>query len=95
MNDDNAALCNKTDRLPRQLRQKLLGWSGHILSWLDQSDIPVHLVRYEDLRSNPVRVLRRALEFAQLFPSERNTQSCCEILGFRAGSAARTKEWFH
>lgn len=46
-----------------QMRQRLTGWNGHVRSWLDQTETPVHLIRYEDLRADPVTVFRRALEF--------------------------------
>ena len=52
MNDREAGFALKPNRQHNQLRQKLPGWSGHIASWLDQSDIPVHLVRYEDLQAD-------------------------------------------
>ena len=48
----------------QQLRQQLPGWSGHIASWLDQTDIPVHLIRYEDMQADTVGTFRRALDFA-------------------------------
>lgn len=46
------------------LRQRLLGWSGFAASWLDQTDIPVHLVRYEDLHNDALATIRAALGFA-------------------------------
>jgi hypothetical protein len=64
MNDKDAAWCARTRRQDAQLRQKLPGWSGHIASWLDQTDIPIHLIRYEDLRTDTGTVLRHVLEFA-------------------------------
>jgi aryl sulfotransferase len=64
MNDRDAVFSANTTKQDSQLRQKLPGWSGHVTSWLDQADIPVHLVRYEDLRIDTAVVLRRALEFA-------------------------------
>ena len=64
MVDKNAAFCVKPGRLHNQLRQQLPGWSGHVASWLDQKDIPVHLVRYEDLQTDTARTLRAALAFA-------------------------------
>lgn len=66
MNDDDATWCKNKTALPIQLRQKLRGWSGHAASWLDQTDIPVHLIRYEDLRSDTAGTLRRALAFSGL-----------------------------
>jgi aryl sulfotransferase len=64
MNDRDAEFSANTTRQDSQLRQKLPGWSGHITSWLDQTDIPIHLVRYEDLQIDTAAVLRRALQFA-------------------------------
>jgi aryl sulfotransferase len=64
MNDPDAVFSANTTKQDSQLRQKLPGWSGHITSWLDQADIPIDLVRYEDLQIDTAAVLRRALEFA-------------------------------
>jgi aryl sulfotransferase len=64
MNNDAAAFCGTVKAQPNQLRQRLLGWSGHVESWLDQGDIPVHLVRYEDLAARPVETLLAAMAFA-------------------------------
>lgn len=64
MNDADAGFCARTIRQHSQLRQKLSGWSGHIASWLDQSDLPVHLIRYEDMQADTAGTLRRALAFA-------------------------------
>ncbi|HXC54201.1 MAG TPA: sulfotransferase domain-containing protein [Rhizomicrobium sp.] len=64
LNDTDAALCRTADRLHVQLRQKVAGWSGHVASWLEQRDIPVHLVRYEDLQRDTAGVLIAAMAFA-------------------------------
>jgi aryl sulfotransferase len=64
MNDRAAAFCGQTNRQHNQLRQQLPGWSGHVASWLEQSDIPVHLIRYEDMQADTAAILRRALDFA-------------------------------
>jgi aryl sulfotransferase len=65
MNDNDAGFCVRTTRQHSQLRQKLPGWSGHIASWLDQSDIPVHLIRYEDMQTDTAGTLSRTLAFAR------------------------------
>jgi hypothetical protein len=64
MNNPQAAYCAKPGRLDQQFRQQLPGWSGHIATWLDQTDIPVHLIHYEDMHADPIGTFRRALDFA-------------------------------
>ena len=64
MNDPDAQFSANTTRQDSQLRQKLPGWSAHVASWLDQTDIPVHLVRYEDLQVDTATMLRHTLQFA-------------------------------
>jgi hypothetical protein len=64
MADAESAFCGKRGRQHSQLRQQLLGWSRHAASWLDQSDIPVLPVRYEDMRADAAGQLRRVLAFA-------------------------------
>ena len=70
MSDNEAGFCAKTNRQHGQLRQKVRGWSSHIASWLEQTDIPVHPIRYEDMRADTAGVLRRALAFAGLPASD-------------------------
>ncbi|HWD28529.1 MAG TPA: sulfotransferase domain-containing protein [Rhizomicrobium sp.] len=47
-----------------QMRQKLLSWHAHARSWLDQEDVPVHMVRYEDLKRDTAGVFHDAMHFA-------------------------------
>jgi hypothetical protein len=65
MNAANSALCAGRKGLESQLRQKLHGWNGHVTSWLDQTDVPVHTLRYEDLLADPVACFTAALRFAE------------------------------
>jgi hypothetical protein len=82
MNQDDAAFCAKTRRQNIQLRQKLRGWSEHVASWLDQADIPVHLIRYEDLHRDTARTLGGALEFAGIEASADKLDRAVESCGF-------------
>lgn len=70
MSDAQAAFCAKPGRQHNQLRQRLPGWSSHVASWLDQQDIPVLLVRYEDMQANAACELRRVLAFSGRTASE-------------------------
>jgi hypothetical protein len=64
MNAADSVLCARRKGLAPQLRQKLSSWSGHVASWLDQTDVRVHTVRYEDLVAWPIERFAAALEFA-------------------------------
>jgi aryl sulfotransferase len=64
MNDSNAGFCVTTNRQQNQLRQKLPRWSEHVGSWLDQTDIPAYLIRYEDMQADPIGAFRRGLDFS-------------------------------
>jgi len=66
-------LCNHEYTLARtiggmgdQLKQKLGSWSDHVISWLDESRLRVHLVRYEDLRLNPEICFGEVVRFCNL-----------------------------
>lgn len=49
-----------------QISQPLLDWSGHVRSWTGQRDVPVHVLRYEDLRADTVGFFGRATAFLGL-----------------------------
>ena len=77
-----------------QLRQQLPGWSGHIASWLDQTDIPVHLIRYEDMQADTVGTFRRALDFAGRPASDEDIRRAVRYADFRRIAAAGTGQGF-
>jgi len=84
MNDNDAGFYRKTDRQDIQLRQKLYSWSANIASWLDQTDIPIHLIRYEDLRKAPAEMLGSALAFAGLAASDEEIRRAVAFSDFAA-----------
>jgi len=56
----------RADRLASQLHQPLGSWSQHVASWLDQQELPVLLVRYEDLHATPEATFTAILQHAGL-----------------------------
>lgn len=55
-----------------QLRQFMGSWSTHVQVWLDESGLPVHLVRYEDLYRDAERQFGKVVTFCGLpFDAER------------------------
>ena len=49
----------------RQMSQAIGDWSAHVRSWVDQSDIPVMVVRYEDMLADTAAALARVIAFAR------------------------------
>lgn len=82
MSNRESVSCAELSRLDNQLRQRIPGWSGHIASWLDQTDIPVHLVRYEDMRADTIGSFRRALAFAGHPASDTDIQRAVRYADF-------------
>jgi hypothetical protein len=67
--DEQAALCCSRKRGGAQVRQFLGTWEDHVRSWAEQGQIPVLLVRYEDLLEKPRREFHRLAAFLRL-PAE-------------------------
>ena len=70
MNDPRHTLCGKNDGLDVQLRQRLLCWSRHVRSWTEVENMPLHLVRYEDMKQKPMETFAGILSFLGLNYSE-------------------------
>jgi hypothetical protein len=82
MNNPSYAFCERDDRLHNQLRQHLLTWSGHVRSWVDESGLPVFVMRYEDMSARPVEVFSQALSFIGLTHTRSEIKSALERSSF-------------
>lgn len=106
MADAAASFCGGTDRQHNQLRQQLPGWSGYHHGWIEQAEVPVHIVRYEDLHADTPGVFARALAFAGVpVDAERIGRAVASAgfehlarqereLGFREAPAKRREPFF-
>lgn len=66
MNREQYSLARSFRGLNNQVRQWLKSWKGHALSWIDQTDIPVKVIRYEDMKQKPVETFMEAVNFLEL-----------------------------
>ncbi len=82
MRDEKYGTSAGRRRLFDQLRQRLRSWSGHVLSWVDQNAIPVHVMRYEDMHGQPVETFGAALRFAGVEYDERRLRAALERSSF-------------
>ncbi len=66
LNNDFSKLCEKKEKLNIQTQQILTSWSSHVRSWTDDSNLPVHIIRYEDMLDHPLKSFKRAVDFLNL-----------------------------
>ncbi len=66
MAQEKHALVPSKTNISNQLRQRLLTWSRHVKSWVDDSELSVHMMRYEDMVQHPVETFTAAARFADL-----------------------------
>ncbi len=59
-------LCRSRHGISNQLRQRLLTWSEHVVSWIDEPNLPLQVVRYEDMVADPVATFTAIVRFAGL-----------------------------
>lgn len=64
--DPQAALNQWADKSSTALPEFTGSWSGNVASWLEQTDIPVLHIRYEDMHADPAEALQKVLDFCGL-----------------------------
>ena len=60
----------------------LLTWSGHVSSWLDQRELPLHVLCYEDMQKAPMAAFGAVLRFAGLETDEARLAQAIERAAF-------------
>ena len=68
LNRPEAALSQPVGGIHDVLPQRLLTWSDHVASWIEQRELPVHAVRYEDLLADTGAAFEAVLCFAGIEP---------------------------
>lgn len=66
MADPAMGFCRSRNRLDHQVRQRLLGWSQHVQSWVQAPGLKVEVIRYEDMLAAPLDTFTRAARFLGL-----------------------------
>lgn len=66
MANDAYSFGSTSNQLHLQLRQRLLTWSNHVKSWVDESNLPIIVLRYEDMKSDTFATFTKALKFLDI-----------------------------
>jgi aryl sulfotransferase len=88
------AECRSRAGLPQQLRQKLLTWSAHVLSWVEAPGLERHVVRYEDMLARPVDTFSRAARFLQLPDDPRRIEQAIRFSDFKRLAEQEDRQGF-
>jgi hypothetical protein len=95
MADPNFAFSSKNDRLSIQLQQRLLSWSGHLHSWIDESGLPILVLRYEDMIENPFEAFSKAVKFIGLEANDDEIQRAIEFSDIKEMQKQESAKGFH
>ncbi|WP_369743437.1 sulfotransferase domain-containing protein [Pseudidiomarina sp. PP-1MA] len=81
MNYEDGGFCKTSIGQANQLRQWLWRWSDHVRSW-QQSGLPLKLVRYEDMRLNPLDTFTEIARFLELPHHQEAIEAALELTRF-------------
>jgi hypothetical protein len=93
LNNPNGGLSMKSG-WGNQFAQPMGTWSMHVESWLDQTVAPVHLVRYEDMKSDPFTTFKGVLTAMELTYTDHEVESAIERTRFETIKELEEKQGF-
>jgi hypothetical protein len=64
--DQDGIVYENPKLLPPQIPQRLLSWSAHVRSWVDESGLAVTVIRYEDMLTQPEAAFERIIRALKL-----------------------------
>ncbi|MET4697346.1 hypothetical protein ABIE65_000357 [Constrictibacter sp. MBR-5] len=77
------------EQLKSQVEQRLLTWSDHVRSWVDNPEIRTHVIRYEDMKTDTHLAFSAAARFLRL-PT--HPQDIARALAFSAFDKLKAQE---
>ena len=81
-------------KLAQQLEQRLLDWSGHVVSWIDAPDLSCLVIRYEDLLQNASQTFARVARFLNLTDEPRRVDKAIRFSSFHELSRQEAEKNF-
>jgi hypothetical protein len=94
INSSKHKLAKSKKGLNNQLQQQLGSWSQHVKSWTEQKEIPVLIMRYEDMLDDTYNVFKKALEFLKLDFDETKFAKAIENSSFNVLTKLEEKDGF-
>jgi hypothetical protein len=82
MRSDGCALCSEAGRLFDHVAARLLSWSRHVTSWVDEGGLDVQIVRYEDLAATPTSTFAGIIRFLGLAEDDERVHRAVDFSAF-------------
>jgi len=80
--DSEFSFCSNPKKLFNQLNQNIKSWSDHATSWIDKSNLPVHIMQFEKMISDPFETFSNALQFLHMKSTEEQIRAAIEKSSF-------------
>lgn len=84
----------KWNKAGTQSKQLMGTWAMHVESWITQSHIPVHVIRYEDMKSDPYATFSNAVNCMGLTYSEQQIRTAIDLSRFERLKAQEDEKGF-
>lgn len=81
-------------RFTVQVRQKLLTWSEHVLSWVDAVGLNCHVIRYEDMLQHPKASFADIVRFLALPDNAERLDKAIRFSDFKEVARQETERGF-
>ncbi|MCP4310023.1 MAG: sulfotransferase domain-containing protein [Bacteroidetes bacterium] len=94
LNSDSSSLNGKKYKIDIQTQQILKSWSNHVNSWTENSKLPVHVIRYEDMLDHSLNTFKRASDFLNLEYEESEIKDALARSSFDTLKAMETETGF-
>lgn len=94
MGRHDMALARGRTGLPAQVRQQLLTWSEHVLSWVQAPGLNHLVIRYEDMLADPIATFTQACHFLQLPTAPERIEKAIRFSDFKVLSAQEAEKGF-
>lgn len=94
LNNSSYAFCDKNTKLQNQLRQILGSWSDHVISWTQQNEIPIHIMRYENMVMDTYNSFSDAVKFIGLNKTEEQIRKAIQKSDFNILSKQEKESGF-
>jgi hypothetical protein len=85
----------RTKGSERNVYEVLGSWSQHVASWTGLANRPVHVLRYEDMLANPLRLFAALARFLRLEPSEAQLKAAIAKSSFAELSRQEAENGFN